>query len=374
MHKFVITGGPCGGKTQIMSYLVENLERRGYKVLIVPEAATELINGGIKPGVNISFLEFQKLVLKNQIEKENIWIDAAKYYDDDKVVILTDRGILDNCAYVESKEAYSKILETADLTFSDAFNRYDEVFFLVTAANGAEEFYQWNDPSKETSCNNAARSESPKDAIVLDEKTLNAWTGHNHLNIFDNSTDFEGKKRKVLETVFRKICEPIPKEVERKFLIRKPAGVELENLGYFYSCQIFQAYLKELNKGVERRVRQRGSILDGYNYFYTEKTPVSYGVRLESDSLITAKEYTGLLTQIDPKLHPINKNRYCFVYGGQYFELDIYPFSNEYAILELEVSKITDEIYLPNQNLEIIKEVTGEDEFTNKSLARSLSF
>jgi hypothetical protein len=49
---------------------------------------------------------------------------------------------------------------------------------LVTAANGAVEFY--------TSANNEARYESPNDAIELDKKLINAWVGHPHFSIIDN--------------------------------------------------------------------------------------------------------------------------------------------------------------------------------------------
>ena len=43
--KIVITGGPCAGKTTLMSKAIQELGERGVKVLIVPEAATTLISG-----------------------------------------------------------------------------------------------------------------------------------------------------------------------------------------------------------------------------------------------------------------------------------------------------------------------------------------
>jgi hypothetical protein len=52
------------------------------------------------------------------------------------------------------------------------------VIHLVTAADGAKEFY--------TDANNAARYESAKDAVELDKKLINAWVGHPHFSIIDN--------------------------------------------------------------------------------------------------------------------------------------------------------------------------------------------
>ncbi len=46
LHRFVITGGPCAGKTTFLSHLRHHLENIGYKVFVVPEAATLLMSSG----------------------------------------------------------------------------------------------------------------------------------------------------------------------------------------------------------------------------------------------------------------------------------------------------------------------------------------
>ena len=47
VHKIVITGGPCGGKSTAMSYIQNEFTKRGFTVLIVAETATELVLAGI---------------------------------------------------------------------------------------------------------------------------------------------------------------------------------------------------------------------------------------------------------------------------------------------------------------------------------------
>ena len=49
IHKIVLTGGPCAGKTTGMSWIQNAFSKLGYKVLFVPETATELITGGVTP-------------------------------------------------------------------------------------------------------------------------------------------------------------------------------------------------------------------------------------------------------------------------------------------------------------------------------------
>lgn len=371
MLRIAIVGGPCGGKSTVKSHLIQLLESRlGMKVFWVPESASECILNGIKPGDNISLLDFQELVLDKQLAKEELYNRAAAFFDPDKTIIFYDRGIMDGEAYVGEK-AFTGILNKYGLKKSDVYNRYDAVLHLVTAADGAEEFYVWNDPDSEDEGNNAARSEPPELAREFDIKTRNAWTGHPHLRIFDNKVSFDEKVNNVVAEVFSLLGEPVPTEIELKFLIRRPSEEELESLGYISKNNILQTYLQ--SKGnTERRVRQRGTQKDGFIFFYTEKEDIGYGERIERERKITPSEYISYLSEADTSLHTISKTRYCFVYDNRYFELDIYPFSDEYATLEIELRDIDEKVNLPK--LDIIKEVTGDNNYRNHSLAKTLSF
>lgn len=372
MLKIVLTGGPCAGKTEILSRLTQILEGRGYKIFTIFEAATALILNGIRPCENISLEEFQRFVLEMQVNNENYFDCASKYYNQDKVIIFCDRGIMDSCAYINKETVFKKLITEKGFTFADIYSRYDAVLHLVTTADGAEEFYQWNDPSKDDVGNNAARSESPEEARVKDKKTLESWIGHPHLRVFDNSTDFEGKVNRVIEEVFALLGEPVPKEIERKFLIKKPTAEQIASLGCISETNIIQTYLKRGDGVAERRIRQRGSEKNGFSFYYTEKTDIASGVRIENERKITPEEYLQLLTEADTSLHQISKIRYCFIYDKKYFEMDIYPFDNEYAIVEIELSDIDEHINFPP--LDFVKEVTDDASFRNSELAKTLKF
>lgn len=371
MLKVCISGGPGGGKSSAQSVLTHVLEDRGYKVLFCPETATELILNGVIPGSQVSLEDFQTFVLDKQLAKEKLYDDIAKYYDADKLVILYDRGLCDQMAYID-KSLFENMLSQRGMSLTDAYSHYDCVLHLVTAANGAVEHYVWNDPSKDDVGNNAARSESPEEAIVKDEKTMRAWIGHPHLRVFDNSTNFDGKIKRIVAELLSVLGEPTPMEIERKFLIKKPSEQVIESLGCVSKSNIIQTYLKTIKPGVERRVRQRGSAKDGFSFYYTEKFDISDGVRDEVEDKISPDKYISLLTEADTSLHQISKERYCFVYKNRYYEMDIYPFSEEYAILEIELNDINEDIELPP--LEIIKDVTDDKSYRNNALAKTLSF
>jgi len=114
-------------------------------------------------------------------------------------VILCDRGLMDGSSYMDTLD-WEKLLESRDgMTSSDAREgRYNAVFHLVTAAEGAERYY-----SKE-----GVRTESPAEARDLDALTRAAWVGHPKFMVIDNSTDFEGKMRKLVNATARLLGLP----------------------------------------------------------------------------------------------------------------------------------------------------------------------
>ena len=190
IFKLVITGGPCGGKTDGILAIREFLIKKGFEVIVVQETATELITSGITIK-KVGLENFQSIVFERSLNKEKTALDAARYMNKD-VVILYDRGFLDAKAYMP-KEMFESLIRKHHVTQMDILYRYDAVFHLVTTADGAEEFY--------TLKNNNARSETPEEARILDKKTKEAWIEHPHLRIFDNSTDFEGKINRVLNEI-----------------------------------------------------------------------------------------------------------------------------------------------------------------------------
>ena len=190
--KIVITGGPCAGKTTAMSWIKEEFTRKGYAVLFIAETATELISSGAAPWTLTSNEAYQNCQMRMQLGKEKIYELAAQSMKQEKVLIVCDRGALDNKVYM-SDEIFERILQSLHTTEEELRNNYDAVFHLVTAAKGAEAFY--------TTANNQARIETAEEAAAMDDKFIAAWTGHPHLRIIDNSTDFEDKMRRLIAEV-----------------------------------------------------------------------------------------------------------------------------------------------------------------------------
>ena len=327
ISKIVITGGPCGGKTTAMSWIQNMFSDLGYSVIFVPECATEVINAGISSKTCKDVESFQNALMKLQLAREAIYEEAAQTIKNNKVLIVCDRGIMDSKAYLTSLE-FASILNNINKNEIELRDNYDAVFHLVTAAKGASEFY--------TTENNTARTETIEEAILADDKLIEAWTGHPHFRVIDNSTNFEDKIKRLLKEISHFLGEPEPYEIERKFLIEYPNISWLEKNKNCKKLEIIQTYL-ESNDDEEVRVRQRG--YNG-NYIYTKTTKKNINdiKRIEVEKRLTKDEYLDLLMKTDVNKHPIRKTRYCLLYKNQYFEIDIYPFWDDKAILEIELN------------------------------------
>ena len=357
--KIVLTGGPGAGKTTGLSWIQNAFTDLGYTVLFVPETATELITGGVAPWTCGTNLDYQRGQMRLQLAKEEVFEQAAATMRADKILIVCDRGAMDNRAYMDQLE-FAQLLYELGTTEVQLRDRYDAVFHLVTAAKGAEEFY--------TTDNNAARTESVEEAAALDDKLIAAWTGHPHLRVIDNSTNFKDKLRRLIAEIRSFLGEPEPLEIERKFLVEYPDLRWLEGLESCRKVDIIQTYLRA-DDGEELRVRQRGEN-GSYIYFQTRKRRVSDAARVEIEQRLSQDEYLRLLMDADPSRRPIRKTRYCLTYDNQYFEIDVYPFWDDRAIVEIELREETEAIRFPKQ-LRVIREVTQDEQYKNASLAVS---
>jgi hypothetical protein len=94
-----------------------------------------------------------------------------------------------------SKESWDKVLKSNGWNAVELRdNRYNQVIHLITAANGAEAYYNIED--------NPVRTEGLELARQLDKATIEAWVGHPYIDVIDNSTDFDAKLKRMIAVRF----------------------------------------------------------------------------------------------------------------------------------------------------------------------------
>ena len=359
IKRIVLTGGPCAGKTTALVRITEYFSNRGYKVFTIPEVPTLYSLGGwsyLTPNKDL-YYEGERAILETQLALEDWFMRLAETCQK-PVLIVCDRGTLDISAYISS-EMWNDITAKAGTNTNALRNRYDAVLHLVSAADGAEQYY--------TTATNAIRYEQMNEeglriARELDKKVIKAWTGHPHLRVINNNDDFNAKLNRVLKEIAHVIGVPQPIEEERKYIV--------EITGELPECtesNITQTYLVG-DPGSEIRLRRREWAGKSANIL-TTKMRVSQNEELVTERQISNNLYESMLQQADPYRHAIRKQRKSFIWKGQYFELDFYQGALDgLVILETKGIRCHEDVKFP-PFLRAVKDVTGNIDYYNYTLA-----
>lgn len=308
--------------------------------------------------LGVSMEQFQYFVIEDQLHKEKLALKAAELVPEDNVIIVYDRAVFDDKAYI-SDEQFVKTLAYFGKTEEEILAGYDAVLHLVTCAKGAEFAYNFG---------NAARYENVNVAREKDDLTLRAWAKHPKVHVIDNSVDFEDKINRAIAVIYSIIGLGVPQSAKRKYLIEKPDCDVLISKYGAVPAEMMQTYLTSNNFNVVRRVRQEKNGSD-YLYFYTEKRIADDGTRWITERPISEKQYIAHLMECDMSLHGVRKTKYRFTLDDRRFEIDIYPFSDDRAIMFVYFNG-EDVGALPPE-IEVIKDVTGDLQYKNRSLAKS---
>lgn len=361
IRELVLTGGPCAGKTTALAILANELPKRGWRVPRASEAATMFTTGGVPDIAAVAadpsrFTRFQLALTAAQGHLRASFRAMAEALGDNTLIVY-DRAETDNAAYIGA-EAYRDVISRLGMTPNAVRDSYDAVVHLVTAADGAEHAY--------TTANNEARRENVEEARALDRATLAAWIDHPRLIVVDNRGSFDDKMRRVLSVALRLLGEPMPLEIERKYLlVEAPDLSEIARHTAISTLEIEQRYLPA-GPGSERRVRRQeanGTV----TYTLTEKVsgddPL---VRHETERLVGFDVWQDAVSAGAPR---VSKSRHVFVYDGQRFELDELLEPRRAWLLEVELASAHDEVRLP-PFLVIDREVTSDPYWKNAAIAR----
>ncbi len=363
--EIVLTGGPCAGKTTGLSHLQSWLLDRGFRPLMIPEVATMIIGGGVQDIGKIAsenfklYLAIQKSMLKMQLGLRKQFLNLAGNFTE-QVVMVYDRGPMDGKAYIPH-QYFDAILAEEKLQLNEVRDVYDAVIHLVTAADGAERYY--------TTANNQARMETAEEARKLDLKTQDAWNGHPHMRVIDNSTGFDLKIKRLISATARSLGIPVPLEIERKYLVSNFDFSTIES--QVQVVGINQVYIHHPVDGMAR-IRKRHATDGSATYYYTIKTASGSAlVRYEREERISATEYLNLESFREPRRISIAKRRYCFIWHSQYFELDVFVSPAGLTLLEIELTEENDKVELP-PFINVVREVTDDPQYSNYNLAKKI--
>ena len=275
-------------------------------------------------------------------------------------VLLCDRGIMDGAAYMTQEEwdGFLKGRNICEAAIREG--RYNAVFHLVTAAEGASKYY--------TLENNDVRTETVEEARVLDVKTRGAWVGHPKLFVIDNKTDFEGKLNALVGIASDLVGLPsTSKQVTVKYLLRNEPNVEqFPKEMQYHLFQVEKVYLYDTettvaggtgtgtgtgtgaetissNPDSQQQQTQKRKPFENEYSFIRKRTHLSHdgqllgttyglttvhithgGKHIEVKRIITPREYMAAYKNRDVARHIVKQMRMSFIWDMQSFNVHIY--------------------------------------------------
>lgn len=167
--------------------------------------------------------------------------------------------------------------------------RYDAVVHMVTAAEGAEEFYNLS---------NEARYETTEGARARDNALREPYLSHSKYMMVDNSCkNFEEKISMAIGLISSVVGLPTDTQVFKKYLVADSESVDLPEEIYSSNMSIKETYLnlpfQEREDSVKKNkticVRQR--ITNGHKVYNYEKRYTVGGERIQEMRAISAKAY-----------------------------------------------------------------------------------
>ena len=159
-----------------------------------------------------------------------------------------------------------------------------------------------------------------------------------------------------------------PIEIERKYIIEIPDKERMRLCEGYSESEILQIYI-ESAPHVTHRVRRRKR---NGNAVYTETKKIRIDKRssYEDEREISERDFLSLSDNIKAGTVPIEKVRHAFDYLGQTFEIDVYPQWKSSCIMETELETRDKCVEFP-EFIKIIKEVTGDNAYSNASMAQN---
>ena len=361
IKRIVLTGGPCAGKTTALVRIIEHFSSLGFKVFTIPEVPTLFTQAGMNYLTKNQgfFYEGEKATLEIQLALEDKFLRMAQECKKPSIIVC-DRGAMDISAYM-SPEIWESITRAVGTSTPDLRNRYDAVLHLVSAADGAEQYY--------TTANNAQRYEQMSEeglriARGLDKKVIKAWTGHPHLRVINNHDDFDCKMNRVIKEISNVLGLPQPIVEERKHIVELTGNLPEDSI----QSEITQTYLTgEPDAEIRLRKRCWGQ---KQVYVHTAKKKISEQEELVTERQINNSLYEMMLGLSDPQRNTIHKLRSSFIWKGQYFEVDTYQGQLEgLVILETKGIVEGEPVKFP-PFLKVVKDVTGNEDYYNYTLAK----
>lgn len=179
-------GGPSAGKSKALEALKTIFEQEGKKVYTIKEISSEVLDSGIDVG-SFGRYAFQKLIFDLQKQKEDLYYALLK---EKEGFLIQDRCLYDHLGYLKPEE-WERLLKEEKMDLADLEKRYEEIYFLDSAALIGE-YDQKSNP---------VRMEDDQEAICSNTELKKAALYFKNTKIIEAKPTFEEKLSELIKHI-----------------------------------------------------------------------------------------------------------------------------------------------------------------------------
>lgn len=179
-------GGPSAGKSKALDALKTAFEQEGKKVYTIKEISSEVLESGVDVD-SFGRYAFQKLIFDLQKHKEDLYYTLLQ---EKEGILIQDRCLYDHLGYLKPDE-WAKLLEEEKMDLADLEKRYEEIYFLDSAAL----------IGKYDQKSNPVRMEDGEEAILSNAQLKKAAFHFKNTKLIEAKPTFEEKFNALIEQI-----------------------------------------------------------------------------------------------------------------------------------------------------------------------------
>ncbi|KAK0393157.1 hypothetical protein QR680_000080 [Steinernema hermaphroditum] len=193
--KIVLTGGPCSGKTTLVSQLAERVKNEygdEWQVFTAMEASTLLYSGGVaRQSLTLDQLAvWQRDMLLTIFRLEEVFENIAMNEQKKHTMIICDRGGMDPKAFTKREDQWNRIINSLNVSEDNILNRYDLILRFHTAPRKHYE--------KST---NKSRREDYQQAQIVNERYDAIWCEHRSFHNIPADLDMKERSDRAFDEI-----------------------------------------------------------------------------------------------------------------------------------------------------------------------------
>ena len=344
-----------------ISYLSETLERRGWKVMRVGDAATRLNEFGITSATCNSNIEFQGLLFTLQMHEEDLVFTAAEKQQatGSKCVVLCNAGAYD-CAATMSQSEFANLLGKHGIDEDALLNRYSDVIHLgkppceTTIEDGRN-------------ANTSPVSETPRKETRIDD----IWRNHPLMYAIPEAADGQTILQSAQIAMLRMLGETIPalNTNATRLLVRKPKLEDFIGRSKGVADTETAMFTVSANGNSFQLIKR---MRNGSESYWMQPSSCNFTCSPDYQTKISTSGYSALQMFEDGTYAPIERIIVHFMHEGQSLSLILHEFLPYAAILEGTPAEGSVEIELPPY-LTAIRDITDSTNFIDERFSRALA-